>query len=230
MMKLNGCPETVGKRAMKSNTKTEPTEAGDAGATASSSSRFGSVANFFFELGMLKRTPRSGYQFLGSGKESVADHSFRVAMIGYSMARLTEAADPFKVVRLCLFHDVPEARTGDANYVNKRYVKVDEQAAIDDLTRGLPFGRDAKQAMEEYRTGETVEAKLAHDADQLDLILELKEQSDLGNRYAMAWIQFALKRLQTEIGKELAAEVLETDSTDWWFAGHDHWWSKHHEG
>ncbi|MGQ9796492.1 MAG: hypothetical protein ACUVR9_08850, partial [Desulfosoma sp.] len=35
------------------------------------------VAHFFFEMGMLKRTARSGFQFLGSGKESVADHSFR---------------------------------------------------------------------------------------------------------------------------------------------------------
>ena len=189
-----------------------------------------SVVNFFFELGMLKRTPRSGYQFLGSGKESVADHSFRVALIGYSMARLTEASDPFKVVSLCLFHDVPEARTGDPNYVNKRYVKVDEGAAIEDMTRGLPFGRDVKQVLEEYRAGETVEARLAHDADQLDLILELKEQSDLGNRYALDWIRFALKRLQTDLGRELAGEILETDSTDWWFAGHDHWWVKDQEG
>jgi hypothetical protein len=32
------------------------------------------------------------------------------------------------------------------------------------------------------------------------------------------------------VGKELAEEILETDSTDWWFAGHDHWWHKNHEG
>ena len=46
------------------------------------------IAHFLFELGMLKRTPRTGFQFLGSGTESVAEHIFRAAMIGYTLARL----------------------------------------------------------------------------------------------------------------------------------------------
>jgi putative hydrolase of HD superfamily len=45
------------------------------------------LADFVFELGMLRRTPRTGYQFLGSGAENVAEHSFRTAMIGYILAR-----------------------------------------------------------------------------------------------------------------------------------------------
>jgi putative hydrolases of HD superfamily len=188
------------------------------------------IVNFFFELGMLKRTPRSGFQFLRSGQESVAEHSFRVALIGYTLARLTSDADPFKVVSLCLFHDVPEARTGDLNYVNKQYVEVHEQEAINDLARTLPFGEDFKELLAEYRAQQTTEAVLAHDADQLDLILELKEQNDLGNIYANQWIHFARKRLRTSIGRELIAQILATDSTDWWFEGHDDWWHKGQEG
>ncbi|MGD8504830.1 MAG: HD domain-containing protein, partial [Syntrophobacterales bacterium] len=42
---------------------------------------------------MLKKTPRSGFQFLGSGRESVADHVFRVATIGFTLARLDKEAD-----------------------------------------------------------------------------------------------------------------------------------------
>jgi putative hydrolase of HD superfamily len=188
------------------------------------------IVNFFFELGMLKRTPRSGFQFLRSGQESVAEHSYRVTLIGFTLARLTPRADPFRVVSLCLFHDVPEARTGDLNYVNKQYVEVHEQEAINDLAKTLPFGEDFKELLAEYRAQETLEADLAHDADQLDLILELKEQNDLGNVYANQWIHFARKRLKTNIGKELAAQILATDSTDWWFEGHDHWWHKDQEG
>jgi putative hydrolase of HD superfamily len=185
------------------------------------------IVNFFFELGMLKKTPRSGYQFLGSGRESVADHSFRVAMIGFTLARLSKKnLDPFKVVCLCLFHDVPEARTGDQNYVNKRYVTVDEGGAVDDLADALPFGDELKALLHEYRHEQTPEARLAHDADQLDLILELKEQNDLGNNYAAKWIHFARQRLRTTIGKVIAEQILMTDSTDWWFKGHDEWWEK----
>lgn len=193
-------------------------------------SSFKGIIHFFFELGMLKKTPRSGYQFLGSGKESVADHSFRVTLIGYTLARLTRSADPFKVVCLCLFHDVPEARTGDMNYVNKQYVQVNEEKAISDLADSLPFGSDYKALLEEYRKEETPASKLAHDADQLDLILELKEQSELGNPYALRWIHFARQRLKTTIAKELTAEILSTPSPTWWFEGNDHWWVRNQEG
>ena len=70
------------------------------------------------------------------------------------------------------------------------------------------------------------ESKLVHDADQLDLIVELKEQNDLGNTYAAKWIHFARQRLITQLAKEIAEEILTTDSTDWWFKGHDDWWRK----
>lgn len=188
------------------------------------------IIHFFFELGMLKKTPRSGFQFLGSGKESVADHSFRVTLIGYTLAHLTRHPDPFRVVSLCLFHDVPEARTGDLNYVNKQYVQADEEKAVSDLADTLPFGADYKALQGEYREGKTRASELAHDADQLDLILELKEQSDLGNPYAVRWIHFALKRLKTDVAKELAEEILSTDSPAWWFEGNDHWWERRQEG
>ena len=180
-------------------------------------------------MGMLKKTPRSGFQFLGSGRESVADHSFRVAMIGFALARMDGSVDPFKVVCLCLVHDLPEARTGDQNYVNKRYVTVDEAGAMADLADSLPFGDELKELLKEYRGSETAEARLVHDADVLDLILELKEQNDLGNSYAEKWIHFARQRLVTSIAKEIAEEILTTDSTDWWFKGHDEWWEKNHE-
>ncbi|MGA2224194.1 MAG: HD domain-containing protein [Syntrophobacteraceae bacterium] len=191
--------------------------------------RYSKIINFFFEMGMLKKTPRSGFQFLGSGRESVADHSFRVAMIGFALARMDASVDPFKVVCMCLVHDLPEARTGDQNYVNKRYVTVDETGAITDLAASLPFGDELKELLKEYRDSATAEGRLVHDADQLDLILELKEQNDLGNSYAEKWIHFARQRLITAIAKEIAEEILTTDSTDWWFKGHDEWWGKNHQ-
>lgn len=186
-----------------------------------------SIVNFFFELGMLKKTPRSGYQFLGSGSESVAEHVFRTAIIGFTLARMhEEEVDSFRVIRMCLFHDVPEARTGDLNYVNKQYVEVKEEVAIRDLARTLPFGEEVEELLAEFNEGESREAVLARDADQLDLILELKENLDLGNLYAREWIRYACQRLKTTLARKLAAATLETDSTAWWFEGRDHWWTQ----
>jgi putative hydrolase of HD superfamily len=65
--------------------------------------------------------------------------------------------------------------------------------------------------------GESLEASIAKDADQLDLILELKEQKDLGNKYADEWMFYAEKRLINDKARELAEEILKTDHTEWWF-------------
>jgi putative hydrolase of HD superfamily len=183
-----------------------------------------SIVNLLFEAGMLKRTPRTGLQFLGTGSESVAEHSFRVTFIGYVLAQIEKDIDEAKLIKMCLLHDLHEARTGDLNYMNKKYVKVDEKKAIKDLTKTLPFGDDISNSVEEFNSGKSKEALLANDADQLDLILMLKENKDLGNKYADEWISFALKRLKTDTAKELAQKILDTDSTHWWFEDKSDWW------
>ena len=182
------------------------------------------LANFLFEVGMLKRTPRSGHQFLGSGSESVAEHICRVIFIGYALAKLDGGADETKLLKMCFLHDLHEARTGDMNYMNKKYVSVDEDKALRDLCDTLPFGEEILQVTGEFNSLQTREALLAYDADQIELILMLKEQRDLGNKYADEWISFALKRLKTDAGKGLAQEVIETDWTLWWFKDKSDWW------
>lgn len=183
------------------------------------------LANFLFEVGMLKRTPRSGFQFLGSGSESVAEHSFRTAMIGYCLASQVEGVDQDRVLKLCLFHDLPEARTGDMNYVNKKYVTVDEERAVDDLAKTVPFGDEYRGMMAEFVGGESLEAQVANDADQIEMILALKEYYDLGNRNAAEWYPFSIKRLRTDAAKELAERIWSTDSSRWWFENDPaEWW------
>jgi putative hydrolase of HD superfamily len=182
------------------------------------------VINFLFEVGMLKKTPRTGYQFLGSGRETVAEHSYRTAVIGYLLSLKEPEADSRKTILMCLFHDLHEARTGDHNYVNKRYVHVYEEKAIQDLAQELPFGDEIISLTQEFSDGDSLEARISRDADQIDLILELKEQQDLGNESAGEWLYYAEKRLLTESAKSLAKEVMNTKFTDWWFEKKTEWW------
>ncbi len=183
-----------------------------------------SIADFLFEVGMLCKTPRSGYQFLGSGRESVAEHVLRTVFIGYALCKLNSSLDELRVLKMCILHDLPEARTGDMNYVNKKYVEVDEAKAIRELTEGLFFGGDIRQAIEEFNAKETMESRIARDADQIALILQLKEYGDLGNKYSDEWIKYALQRLSTEEGEKLAARIIQTDSSHWWFKDKSDWW------
>jgi len=183
-----------------------------------------SIANFLFEVGMLSRTPRSGHQFLGSGKESVAEHVLRTVFVGYTLCKMDDSLDEFRVLKMCILHDLPEARTGDMNYVNKKYVNVDEEKAVTELTESLFFGDDIKAAIDEFNRKETKESLIARDADQIALILQLKECGDLGNKYSEEWIDFALQRLNTENGKKLAEKITKTDSSLWWFKEKGSWW------
>ena len=188
------------------------------------------IVNFLFEVGVLKKVPRSGYKFLGTGSESVADHSFRVAVIAYVLAKHELQADLQKVVLMSLFHDIHEARTGDHNYVNKQYVIVNEDKAVRDLAQGLPSGEEIVSLIREFNSGETLEARLSQDADQLDFILELKTQRDLGNRSAAEWMRYSLKRLITDNAKKLANEIINTDSSNWWFNKNEELWVYGPEG
>lgn len=191
--------------------------------------KLNAIADFLFEVGILSKTPRSGFYFLGSGEQSVAEHINRVTVIGYVLSYFKkqngEDIDENKILKMCLFHDLPEARTSDLSYVHQKYARADESKAISDLAKTLPFGADIKELLEEREAGQSPEAQTARDADQLELILSLKEQLDIGNERAAAWIPLAVKRLKTKIAQEIAAVILKTPSDNWWFHDkNDPWW------
>ncbi len=182
------------------------------------------VVDFLFEVGMLKRTPRSGWQFLGSGRESVAEHVFRVAMISWVLAAMDGTVDRDRCLRMALAHDLPEARTGDLNYMNQKYVTADEARAAADLASGVPIGDEIEALVDEYQQQDSPEAILVYEADQLEFLLQLKELLDAGNPAVHDWTPFVLERLKTDTGRQLADRILETDSARWWFDRDSEWW------
>ncbi len=65
--------------------------------------------------------------------------------VGYTLCKMDDSLDELRVLKMCVLHDLPEARTGDMNYVNKKYVNVDEEKAVTELTESLFFGNDIKE-------------------------------------------------------------------------------------
>ena len=178
------------------------------------------IADLLFESKMLKQIPRSGYHFLGAGNESVAEHSFSATFIAFVMSRLEPGVDSLRLISMCLVHDLGEARTGDLNYVQKKYVLADEARAIADATRKIPFGSDITELIDEFNQQETLEAKLAHDADQISFILDLKAISDTGATTPAKWLPFVIDRLKTDLGKQLADAIVSRNWDDWWIEGY----------
>jgi putative hydrolase of HD superfamily len=174
------------------------------------------IAELILEAGFLKHLPRSGYQFLGAGRESVAEHVYATTFIAFVFTFLDTQVDARRLICMCLVHDLPEARTGDLNYVQKQYVKTNESKAMADTLKDIPFASTISELIDEFNAGNTLEAKLARDADQLALIIDLKSLRDIGYRPPDNWLPHVENRLQTTLGKQLAKAVLGEERDGWW--------------
>src|SRR5580698_2742344 len=97
------------------------------------------VASFLFEMGHLKRVPRAGWLLLGvQNPETIAEHSFRVGMVGMALAAI-EGADIGHKAAMCLLHDAHETRIGDVPSVGRAYVTTAAPEAISShQTSGMP--------------------------------------------------------------------------------------------
>ena len=181
------------------------------------------IANFVYETGIHSKTPRSGFWFVGSGDQSVAEHLFHTATIAYALAYLEPKADKNKVVMMALFHDIGEGRTSDHNYVHQRYGRLAEAQAVEDMSKSIPFGKEILELFTEEQARETLEAKIVKDADTLEWIVTLRGEEVKGNTKSKLFIDIAMKRLKTDVGKKLGKVLLKTNPDSWWFNAKDAW-------
>lgn len=182
------------------------------------------IAAFLYEVGTLRKISRSHKQTLiiADDADNIASHSFRVAHIGWFLAQ-SEKVDPYKVLLMCLYHDVPETRSGDQNWVHKKYVKVFEQEIIHDQLTDLPHTDELLTTIKEYTDRKSKESLVAKDADLIDQILLLKEYVMAGNMEAQRWLgrkeykgKNHIARLSTPTAKKLAQEIISQEPSDWW--------------
>src|SRR5258706_681831 len=177
------------------------------------------TVNLFDELGTLRKVGRSHMQSLLTDdlSDNIASHSYRVTMIGWFLAKM-EKADPYKVVMMCLWHDTSEARIGDQNWINKKFVKTFEDEAIQSQMANLNDSEELFVISHEYTERKTKEAKLAKDADMLDQVLLLKEYAWQGNQEAASWLKDneQIRRLFSVSAKKMAKEILSQKPSDWW--------------
>lgn len=186
-------------------------------------SEYDQITHFVYEMGIHRHTPRSGFWFLGSGNQSVAEHLFRTALIAYALAHVTPGVDKSRAVLMALAHDLGEGRTGDLNYVHQRYGRLAERSAIEDMASNTPFGKELLALFNEEQARVTDEAKLVKDADQLEWIASLREEDVKGNLKAKAWLTSAVQRLKTPAGKKVGKLLLTTHPDAWWFDEGDKW-------
>lgn len=190
------------------------------------------IAQFLYEVGTMRKLARVHRQTLHEDDftDNIATHSYRVAMIGWQLAKL-EGADPYKTAMMCLLHDIEEIRSNDHNWVHKRYIKVFEDEILKDQLGELP-DPELYDLASEYNKRESKEAVIAKDADILDQVLLLREYEMRGNKEAVNWlwngdkasgVKAKLEGIQTEAGKKMGEVMYEENPSSWW---DDIWTSK----
>jgi putative hydrolase of HD superfamily len=182
--------------------------------------RSGGIADFLYEVGHLKRTVRTGWA-LGrmANSESVADHTFRAAVIAMVMAAMV-GANPDVAATITLLHDLPEARLGDMNHVTRRYFQEHKPfgQVIQDQTQELPAVVAAviSDRSQQWEAHATTEAVVARDADVIESILHVRESLSERRELQDRWVRYLSESIRTEVGQEVLKEILATDPDDWW--------------
>ncbi len=176
------------------------------------------ITAFLYEIGQLKRYPRTGWQAAGvPAPESVADHCFRASVIAAVLATL-EGADPQRAAFLALWHDSQETRTTDLSHLTRKYVLPlrNESVTSAQVSRlPEPLAGVISAAVAEYEARQTPEARCARDADKLELLLQAREYTDQGHPGLRPFLDSALSALRTSAARELAAEAQRQGYLDW---------------
>ena len=178
------------------------------------------IVNYIAEAGLLKRIARSGWWVIGiKNPESVADHSFRSAILAYCLAK-SEKADAGKTVLMALFNDMHESRINDLHKMAQQYMDFEaaEKKSFNEQIKSLP--KEMKGELfglhKEYSAQKTKEAIVARDADILECLIQAKEYKSQGIKDADKFMKKPPKFLRTKSAKSLWRAAKSADLNKWW--------------
>ncbi len=177
------------------------------------------IAGFAFELGVLKRLRRTGWSHAGiRDAESVAEHSLRVAQLA-SLIAAQEGADPARAALLAVWHDSQETRTGDVPHTARPYLsgRIDAEAVTADQVARMPeaAAKTVREAVTEYESQASPEARCARDADKLECLLQAVEYRAGGNVGVEGWITSSRAALRTDTAIGIADVAVRISPLVW---------------
>lgn len=125
----------------------------------------------------LKCATRHCYTSTGR-HESVAEHSWRTALMALLLIPEFPEADMDKVIKMCLIHDLGEAFTGDIPTFDKTsaHEKLEEEA-LDAWVQTLPedIREEFAALFEEMKQRQTLEAKIYKALDNMEAVIAHNE-------------------------------------------------------
>lgn len=144
------------------------------------------ILNFFNIVANLKKIPRQGWidKLSLKNPESVADHTFSMAIIGMIFSDL-QNYDTEKILKTILLHDLAESVVGDITpeQIPKDEKRIIENNAIKKILENLPLSiRERYEILwDEYQTNSSKEADIVHQLDKIEMALQAKIYSKEGH-------------------------------------------------
>ncbi len=182
-----------------------------------------SDVNFLFEMGNIRFISRMWQRFLNDDFANLAEHHFRMFWIAMVIASNEDGVDTGKLAKLVLVHDIAESRTGDVDYLARQYVDRNEELGIKDMLAGTSLETEFYALWQEYENHESLEAKIAKDADNLDVDFELAEQASKGSPLQSSWqenrVFVSKEKLYTTTAKKLFDQLGSANPHDWHLNG-----------
>jgi len=132
---------------------------------------------FLNKIEKLKCNTRHSWTSSGR-QESVAEHSWRLAVMAMLCADEYPEVDMNKVIKMCLIHDFGEAITGDIPaFLKTEQNERDEDNAVAGLLAELPpeFCAELQTLFDDMNARETAEAKLFKSLDNLEALVSHNE-------------------------------------------------------
>ena len=113
----------------------------------------------------------------GGRHESVAEHSWRIALMAFLLRDEFPGLDMEKVLHMCIIHDWGEAVTGDIpTFLKTEADEATETDAVAQLTSMLPDKKAELDALfAEMEALETPEAKLYKAIDRIEAVIQHNE-------------------------------------------------------
>ncbi len=136
------------------------------------------LIEFLHKVGQLKRVKRTGWVYKKiPNPESVAEHSFRTAILAYVLADELKV-DKEKLIKIALIHDLAESVVGDITPWDKAYRKeklVMEKKAIEELGSLIKNGKELIGLWDDFEKRKSKEARLAAELDKIEMIIQALE-------------------------------------------------------
>ena len=156
----------------------------------------------------LKNLTRTGWVLRNAPRESVAEHTYGVAIIALVLSRMEKLSqkDEHALLHLALLHDLHEARIGDLVPSQKKKMQPDEAKVEREMLEGTPLAREIA-LLSGKRASKRV-MLLANDADRLDMLFRAVENKGKGSARMGEFMDSALLQIKSKSGKKLSGFAL----------------------